>query len=163
MLTLTDRADLGVFYDADAHRYGARGYADTVTRERFAHFYADCPSIGFEDDGRPIGGILFDGEEAHIAVLPSHHGRWALLLKPALQWLFTLRQDITVAVEQDNARCLRFLDRHGWQRVGERDGDVLYRLVPQGGTRKTAYPFLRKARSDAPAATEGASPCTRTH
>lgn len=163
MLTLTDRADLGVFYDADAHRYGAQDYAHTVTRERFAHFYADCPSIGFEDDGQPIGGILFDGEEAHIAVLPSHHGRWALLLKPALQWLFTLRPAITVAVEQDNIRCLRFLDRHGWQRVGERDGDVLYRLVPQGGTRKTAYPFRRQARSGASANTTGASPCTPTH
>lgn len=158
MLKLTERADLGVLYDADALRPGSGRYAGAVTRERFAAFYAQCPSIGFEADGRPIGGILFDGEEAHIAVLPSHHGRWALLLKPALEWLFALRADITVAVEHDNDRCLRFLDRHGWQRVGERGDDVLYRLVPQGGTRKTAYPYRRGLRRRAARVHEDA-PC----
>ncbi|WP_026433884.1 GNAT family N-acetyltransferase [Paracidovorax oryzae] len=162
MLKLTDRVDLGVFYDADAARYGDQGYTETVTRERFAAFYADCPSIGFEADGQPIGGILFDGEEAHIAVLPSHHGRWALLLKPALAWLFALQPGITVAVERNNTRCLRFLDRHGWQRAGERDGDLLYRLEPQGGTRKTAYPFRRRARGTVSPSAEVA-PCTHPH
>ncbi|MDA8457429.1 GNAT family N-acetyltransferase [Acidovorax sp. GBBC 3334] len=162
MLRLTDRVDLGVFYDADALRYGAQGYADAVTRERFAGFYADCPSIGFEADGRAIGGILFDGEEAHIAVLPNYHGRWAILLKPALQWLFTLQPEITVAVERDNARCLRFLDRHGWPRTGERDDDILYRLAPQGGSRKTAYPFRRRAHIPV-SSPEKVPPCTLPH
>ncbi|CAM4121032.1 GNAT family N-acetyltransferase [Paracidovorax anthurii] len=162
MLRLTDRADLGVFYDADSLRYGAQGYADAVTRERFADFYTDCPSIGFEADGKPIGGILFDGEEAHIAVLPAYHGRWALLLKPALQWLFSLQREITVAVERDNLRCLRFLDRHGWPRSGERDDDILYRLVPQGGTRKTAYPFRQRARVPFPPPVQ-VTPCMHPH
>ncbi len=91
-------------------------------------------------------------------MLPSHHGRWALLLKPALAWLFALQPGITVAVERNNSRCLRFLDRHGWQRAGERDGDLLYRLEPQGGTRKTAYPSAA-ARGTVSPSTEVA-PCT---
>ena len=75
MLRLTERADLGVMYDAEAARL--RQAADTgclqvVTRDTFLRFYEGCPSVGFESDGVPIGGILFDGEQAHIAVLPSH-------------------------------------------------------------------------------------------
>jgi len=144
MLRLTEAADLGVMYDADAARYaGATGSEclQVVTRDTFVAFYEGCPSIGFEADGQAIGGILFDGEQAHIAVLPSHHGRWALLLKPALDWLFSLQTEILVEVERDNLCCQRFLDRHGWPRVGETEDDIVYRLVPQGGQRKTAYPF----------------------
>ncbi|MGM9488025.1 GNAT family N-acetyltransferase [Ideonella sp. YS5] len=148
MLRLTEAADLGVMYDADAARYDEAGSPclEVVTRAAFVDFYEGCPSIGFEADGQAIGGILFDGEQAHIAVLPSHHGRWALLLKPALEWLFSLQTDILVEVERDNTRCLRFLDRHGWPRVGQTEDDIVYRLSPQGGQRKTAYPFLGKRR-----------------
>ncbi|GKS91770.1 GNAT family N-acetyltransferase [Acidovorax sp. SUPP2539] len=166
MLKLTPQADLGVFYDADSARYAAgctQDYTQTVTRDAFAAFYAECPSIGFESDGAPIGGILFDGEQAHIAVLPRYHGLWALLLKPALQWLFSLKADILVAVENDNHRCLRFMERHGWQRIEARGDDIIYRITPQGGLRKTEYP--RPHRNGAPAARAagpaffGASPC----
>jgi hypothetical protein len=144
MLRLTDAADLGVMYDAEAVRYADPSGNDclpALTRDAFVAFYEGCPSIGFEADGQPIGGILFDGAQAHIAVLPSHHGRWALLFKPALDWLFSLRDEILVEVERDNTRCLRFLDRHGWPRVGETEDDIVYRLFRQGGQRKTAYPF----------------------
>jgi hypothetical protein len=165
MLRLTERADLGVMYDAEASRL--RQAADTgclqvVTREAFLSFYEGCPSVGFESDGAPIGGILFDGEQAHIAVLPSHHGRWALLLKPALEWLFTLCPEILVEVERDNTRCLRFLDRHGWPRVGETEDDYVYRLTAQGGRRKTAYPFPG-LRASASRAQPPAPPCMHTH
>jgi hypothetical protein len=163
MLRLTEPADLGVIYDADAARYAQAGQADRlalVTRETFLRFYEGCPSIGFEADGQPIGGILFDGEQAHIAVLPSHHGRWALLLKPALDWLFTLRAEILVEVERDNAPCLRFLDRHGWARVGETEDDFVYLLTAQGGRRKTAYPFagLRRRPSRVPTSHTSCTP-----
>jgi hypothetical protein len=139
--SLTARADLDAFYEADAVRYrNARPEVTrVVSRQAFAAFYRDAPSIGFAYDGRPIGGILFDGEQAHIAVLPAHRGLWALLMKPALAWLFSLRREIRVEVELDNATCLRFLDRHGWPRVGETATHVIYRLTPLAGTRKTPY------------------------
>jgi GNAT superfamily N-acetyltransferase len=167
MLKLTEPADLGTMYDAESARYREAGDGSclqVVTREAFLNFYEGCPSIGFEDDGMPIGGILFDGEQAHIAVLPSYHGRWALLLKPALDWLFTLQAEILVEVERDNARCLRFMDRHGWPRVGETDDDIVYRLVPQGGRRKTAYPYAGpRGRSPRFTTNPQALPCTPIH
>lgn len=146
-LRLTDRADLAVFYEADAQQYAAGAAATrVVSREVFMAFYAGCPSVGFEMDGRPIGGLLFDGSSAHIAVLRAYHGRWALLLKPALAWLFSLQPEVIVHVEADNETCHRFLQRHRWERLYEVDGTVAYRVTPQGGTRKTAYPFGLEAR-----------------
>lgn len=146
-LKLTDRADLAVFYEADAQPYAAASAAlQVVSKEVFMAFYAGCPSVGFEMDGQPIGGLLFDGSSAHIAVLPAYHGLWALLLKPALAWLFSLQQEVIVHVDADNKTCQRFLARHRWERLGEKDGSVAYRVTPQGGTRKTAYPFGRQAR-----------------
>jgi GNAT superfamily N-acetyltransferase len=141
-LRLTGQADLAVFYEADAQQYAAGSAAlQVVSKEAFVAFFAGCPSVGFEMDGKPIGGLLFDGTSAHIAVLPAYHGRWALLLKPALAWLFSLQQEVIVHVEAHNHTCQRFLARHHWERLYEEDGTVAYRVTPQGGTRKTAYPF----------------------
>lgn len=139
--TLTERADLAVFYEAEApHWSTARpGVVDVVTQAAFIEFYRRAPSIGFACEGRPIGGILFDGLRAHIAVLPQHHGHWALLMKPALEWLFGLRPAVLAEVAADNHKCLRFLDRHGFCRLSAGPQQVTYLLAPRGGTRKTAY------------------------
>jgi GNAT superfamily N-acetyltransferase len=165
MLKMTCRADLAVFYEADAVRYRNNPQSratQVVTQDVFCAFYADCPSVGFEMDGVPIGGIVFDGDQAHIAVLPQYHGRWALLLKPALAWLFSLKREIVVEVERDNARCLRFMERSGWQHLRTTGDAVFYCLSPQGGTRKTEYPFhgLHQLTRRRPAAdVHEAAPC----
>jgi len=164
MLTMTPQADLGVFYEADALRYreDPRSRAtQVVTREVFCAFYAGCPSIGFALDGEPIGGVVFDGEQAHIAVLPQYHGRWALLLKPAVEWLLGLKREVLVEVERDNARCLRFMERSGWQRVQATDDSIVFRIAAQGGTRKTEYPYpgLRARLRRNPAPSAGAAAC----
>ncbi len=127
-LRLTDRVDLNVYYEAERGSASAE-MLGVVTREVFAAFYANCPSVGFEDAGQPIGGVIFDGESAHIAVLPSHHGRWGLLLGPTLTWLFSLKDEILLHTPADNPKALRFLAHCGWQRVGVRDGEVVHRLT----------------------------------
>jgi hypothetical protein len=146
MLNLTPQADLGVMYEADSERYRAAGKSDitrVVTKEAFMRFYSGCASIGFQRDGKDIGGIIFDGEEAHIAVLKEHHGYWGLLLKPALDWLFSLTPEAIVEVERDNHRCLRFMRHVGWQCVGERGQSLLFRLVALSGTKRTAHPLTK--------------------
>lgn len=141
-LRLTPGADLAVYYRADSAFHADRPEVlGHVTLQRFIDAYAHCPSIGFELEGRPIGGILLDGDEAHIAVLPEAHGQWALLLKPALAWLFSLRPAVMARVDARNHTCLAFMDRHGWERLRADAQSVCYLLLPQDGRRKTAYPF----------------------
>lgn len=166
MLTLAPQADLAVFYEADVARYrqaGTTRFSDTVTQDVFVRFFAHCPSIGFRRDGQDIGGILFDGTQAHIAVLPQHHGHWGALLKPALEWLFSLRREILVEVERDNERCHRFMQHVGWQCVGERPDVLVYRLVPQQGTRRTPHPVVRPLRHRPARASPDRPPDDLTH
>lgn len=132
-LRLAPRADLAVYYAADSARYRKPGcdILEQVTPAVFAARYGGCPSIGFECDGQPIGGILFDGQTAHIAVLPAWHGRWALLLRPALDWLFGLKPEILAEVEADNTVCLDFMRRNGWPEVSRRGAWIIYRMTKQ--------------------------------
>jgi GNAT superfamily N-acetyltransferase len=131
---LAARVDLGVYYDADAARYDTPGLQalQIVTKEVFIAYYKHCPSIGFECDEKPIGGIIFDGEQAHIAVRPEYHGRWALLLRPALDWLFSLKTEIIADVEADNRVCIEFMKRNGWPAIGGKQGWITYRMTRQG-------------------------------
>lgn len=139
-LRLAAAADLAVYYDADAPRYETPGQKALriVTKEIFIAYYKDCPSIGFVCDDMPIGGIIFDGDEAHIAVLPAYRGRWALLLRPALDWLFSLKAEIVVDVETDNRVCIEFMRRNGWPVIGGKPGWLTYRMTQQARRHRAA-------------------------
>ncbi|WP_240702273.1 GNAT family N-acetyltransferase [Trinickia terrae] len=133
-MRLTDRVDLDLYYEIDSARFD-ESVRRVVTREVFKSIYADCPSVGLECDGQPIGGVIFDGESAHIAILPSHHGRWAHLLRPLLAWLFSFKQEIFVHLEAENSKGLAFVERCGWQRVRAEGDEVVYLMTPGGGRR----------------------------
>jgi hypothetical protein len=147
-LNLTEPADFGVLYDAvrgrlqdDEWQKATRG---VVTREVFiAHCIAhNVPSVGFELDGKPIGGIIFDGNAAHIEVLPEYHGRWGLLWPSALKWVFSLKDPMLVAIDRDNEKCHRFMARNNWPRVKEDEKFVTYEMS------STAAPlYAKKARA----------------
>jgi GNAT superfamily N-acetyltransferase len=134
MLRLTDKVDLDVYYEIDAVRFDD-AVRRVVTRDAFKAVYANCPSVGFESNGRAIGGVIYDGKSAHIAVLPSYHGRWAFLLNAMLAWLFSLSDEIFVRIETGNRKGLAFVERCGWQRIGIDGDDVVYRMTPDNGSR----------------------------
>ncbi|RSZ61081.1 GNAT family N-acetyltransferase [Massilia atriviolacea] len=126
-LRLTACADLGLMYDIEQQRYPAELTA-LATRERTLAHYRGCASVGYEIDGVAAGGAIFDGHELHLAVLPQYHGRWAWLLKPTLDWLFAQCDPVRVRIEQDNTRCIRFMDSGGWERVAEDPQYITYLL-----------------------------------
>jgi len=134
LLRLMDRADLDVYYEADVLR-SSQVVKDVVTREVFKAFYEGAASVGFEYDGKPIGGVLFDGDTAHIAVLPEYHGRWGRLLRPMLAWLYGMKQEIIVRIDDDNVKGLKFVEHCGWERLHELNGEVYYRMTPWGAGR----------------------------
>lgn len=146
-LTMTGKADLKVFYDADRRLYNPAWLAaHGVTEETFIARYRDCPSVGFEQGGIPFGGIILDGNDAHIAVLPEFHGKWATLLRPALAWLFSQRSEVRAQVHRPNRQALRFLRRMGGKLVGSDDHFYYFSLSPAG-----IVPVLRQSRQPEPA------------
>lgn len=132
-LRLTDKADLSIYFDADTLRYDPGWLKQNgMTREFFIAFYENCPSVGFEMDGVQIGGMIFDRDrtgEVHFAVLPAYHGRWKNLWQPALNWLFQQQYPVYVKVERFNEKCIRFMDRHGYERVNCDDQYLTYRMT----------------------------------
>lgn len=134
--TLTPQADLAVFYAADAARYAGTSVLDQVTLDVFQRFYAATPSRGFACDGMPIGGMLFDGNQVHLAVLPAHHGHWGRLWRPTLDWVFGLKPEMHIDIEADNPKALAFMGRNRWQRIpGAPPGSVRFLMRDQQQTR----------------------------
>jgi len=122
---LTDRADFGVMYDAEIQMYDPEWVRSlNISREMFIAHYANSPSVGFEIDGKMAGGFLLHERTAHLAILPEYHGRWALLWKPALVWLFSLQDPVFVDVAINNEKCIRFYDRCNFKRTIVTDSTI---------------------------------------
>lgn len=133
-LQLSDKADLSIYYDADKMQFDVDWAAPTgVTKEVFVAAFSDHPSRGFEKDGVQFGGVIFDGKEVHVAVLPAYYGRWALLMKPALSWLFSLQKIIYVRVNVRNKRFLRFAQHCKWPSLNDGDEYVIYTVSNHDG------------------------------
>jgi hypothetical protein len=133
-LKLTEQADFGALYDAVQRRLQPDEWQEAtrgvVTREVFiAHCIEQkVPSVGFELDGKPIGGVMFCGNAAHIEVLPEYHGRWGLLWPSVIKWVFSLKDPILVDIDRGNEKCHRFMARNNWRRLKEDDKTVTYEM-----------------------------------
>lgn len=140
-LKMTDKADLKVFFDADRRMYNAAWMAaHGIAEEGFIARNCDCPSLGFEHAGIPFGGIILHGNDAHIAIPPEFHGKWGMLLRPALAWLFSQRSEVFAKVHRPNRQSLRFLRRLGATLVGADDKFLIFSISPVG-----IFPALRQS------------------
>lgn len=126
-MRITDKADLQVMFEAERARYTPEKFAALgVTIESVTAYYQGVPSIGYEIDGVMAGGAIFENNELHFAVLPQYYGRWAWLMKPTLDWLFTMSDSVLGKVEIFNIRCAQFLDAGGWPRVAQDEQYITY-------------------------------------
>lgn len=138
---LTDKADLGVCYDITLMQHSAEEWQQLtqgrLTRESFVRYCIEqgFDSLGFSYDGKPIGGLVFDGQAAHISVLPEHHGRWGFLWKKGLAWIFSHKDPIEIKVFANNQKALRFMDRNNWPRIHEDENFVTYLMSSQAVSR----------------------------
>lgn len=129
---LTEKADLGVLFDLTRMEHSAEEWEritqGRVTRETFIRYCFDqgYDSIGFSFNGKPIGGLIFDGQTVHITVAPEHHGRWGVLWKRTLRWIFSHKDPIEVNIPAHNAKAVRFLERNNWARIREDEKFVTF-------------------------------------
>jgi GNAT superfamily N-acetyltransferase len=135
LFTLTPQADLAVCYAVDSLRYiewGDTEMLEAVPLTRYVEAYQDCASIGFAYNTQPIGGMIWDGKEVHLAVLPEFHGQWAgNLLEGALDWLFALQPVIDVEVEVNNDKVIHFAHRNGWAQLRSDGKWATFRMMRQ--------------------------------
>lgn len=128
-LRMTNKADLKVYYEADSSMYDLAWISrHGVTEERFIARYSDCSSIGFQCGDMPFGGVILDGKDVHIAVLPAFHGKWGALLRPALTWLFSQQSEVRGKVPRLNYKGQRFLRRLGGKLIDSDENFMIFRL-----------------------------------
>ena len=137
---LTEKADLGVIYDADRSRYSAeewKKFPSIATREFFITFCRtkEYPTLGFSYDEKPIGGIIFDGQTVHLAVLPEHYGKWGVLWIKALRWILAQKDPIEIKIEAGNEKMHRFMERNNCLKIQEEANFVTY----LGSSKTTPY------------------------
>lgn len=135
--SLAEKADLSVYYDVEILRYDPEVLRKLgLTRKFFMRYYVDCPSLGFLANGEAIGGMIFDRDrtrDVHFAVQPAHHGKWKSLWLPALDWLFAQQDPVYASIESFNHKCIRFMDRQGWERVSADHVWTRYRMTADRG------------------------------
>ena len=126
-LSVVEPADCELLYDIDALRYDEQWMIEhKIERHQIVSVMQSYRSLGFLYDGKPIGGVMYDGKEAHMAVLPEYHGRWGFLLKPMMEWLFAIKEPMQASVEISNTHCVRFMDRNKWRRVASNDKYITF-------------------------------------
>lgn len=138
---LTEKADLRTCFEISRMQYSDEEWQKLTqglaTPERFIHYCTEqgFDTLGFSYNGKPIGGLIFDGQAVHISVLPEHHGRWGSLLRKAWLWTFSHKDPIDVKIYANNEKALLFMDRHNWPRIHEDENFVTYRMSSQAVSR----------------------------
>lgn len=97
-------------------------------RDLFCSALRRCPMIGLYDGDKAIGAIVFEGDRAHIAVLPQHRRRWltkAIGLAILRAWFANIEL-ATTRVAIDNLVARRFIERVGFRLVLQQDGFATY-------------------------------------
>lgn len=96
----------------------AREFLLAQDRKRFEAMVDECPSIGFEVDGRCIGGAFIRYDRLHISVHPDYHSRWRRFYPALVDWTFSVCDPVYGVVHQDNTAGRRFAARSGGALMG---------------------------------------------
>lgn len=129
---LTNKVDLEVYFEADVSRFDSEWiHEQGLSKERFIEYMSNCPSMGFEINGKPVGGAIFNHwvKEVHVAVLPEYQGRWGTLIAPTFKWLFSMHDFFYASVDQGNMKCIRFHDHIGSERIREDAKWIRYKVT----------------------------------
>lgn len=129
MMRLLDCADFGVMYKAEKESDKDLFFQFDLTEEEYVRIASKYPSIGFEIDGKSVGGMFVRAGRIHLSVMPEYHGKWGWLFTPAFKWAFSLSDPLYAYVSRENEKVLRFIRRHDWKQVNEIDSTVIFELT----------------------------------
>lgn len=133
-MRIVNGADPNVYWQAEmSHGFG-RWSANTFhrTEEEFCHKLAQKRSIGFEEDGIQFGGCFIDDNDfIHVAVLPSHYGRWGTLYYDMLDWAFSESNTLYALIPRANKKVKQLVTRHRWPVIWEDEFCELYKMTPE--------------------------------
>lgn len=111
-------------------------FIELIDKEHYCAVIGKCLSRGFEVGGKCVGGIVLNENKLHLSVLPEYQGKWGHLFTPAFKWAFSVSDPLYAIVSRDNEQVLRFIRRHDWKQIHEKDSTVIFELTDN----TTRYP-----------------------
>jgi GNAT superfamily N-acetyltransferase len=129
MMRLLPSADFGVMYQAEKETDKDLFLQIDLTEKEYTAIASKYPSIGFEIDGKCVGGMFVRAKKIHLSVLPEYHGQWGWLFTPAFKWAFSVSDPLYAYVSRENEKVLRFIRRHDWKQVNEIDSTIIFELT----------------------------------
>ncbi|PFH10312.1 hypothetical protein BCF11_2730 [Collimonas sp. PA-H2] len=141
-LRIVDKLDLEVMYEAERSSYNQM-FRELVTKQIYLAETSGYQAIGFELDGRCIGGAMLCPKYAHFSVLPEYHGTWTFLWRQTLEWIFAQRCPAYAPVHVDNVKCRRFMQRNNWEIIDTVGEFQIYEMDLQALTRLATRRYSR--------------------
>jgi len=128
-MRLLNKVNSEVMYEAEMASEKQLSCEFGLGKEDYCKAMDLLPSVGFEVDGRCVGGLVLNGQKLHLSVLPEYHGRWGQLFSPAFKWAFAQNDPLYAIVSRDNEKVLRFIRRHDWHLVSANHSTMLFKLT----------------------------------
>lgn len=141
-LRIVDKLDLEVMYEAERSSYNQM-FRELLTKQIYLAETSGYRAIGFELDGRCIGGAMLCAKYAHFSVLPEYHGTWTILWPQALEWIFAQRHPAYGPVHVENVKCHHFMRRNNWKIIDTVADFQIYEMDRQALTRLTTRRYGR--------------------
>lgn len=135
-MRLLPRADFEVMYHAERESDKEMFRFFNLTLDEYIKLVSKYPSVGFEIDGRNVGGMFVRKNRIHLSVQPDYHGKWGWLFTPAFKWAFSVSDPLYAIVSRENEKVLRFIRRHDWKQIDEQGSTVVFELTDM----TTRYP-----------------------
>ena len=135
-MRLLDRADFSVLYQSEREAEKELFEQFDITESEYITLASKNPSIGFEIDGKCIGGMFINKDKLHLSVLPDYHGKWGFLFTPAFKWAFSVTDPLRAIVSENNKKVIQFIERHDWQLTDKKGSSLIYLLTDK----TTRYP-----------------------
>lgn len=128
-MRLLDSVDFEVMYHAERETDKSLFDQIKLTCEEYVKLASKYPSIGFEIDGKCVGGMFIRRDRIHLSVMPEYHGKWGWLFTPAFKWAFSVSDPLYAYVSRDNELVLRFIRRHDWFLIEETGSAMIFELT----------------------------------
>lgn len=96
--------------------------------DQWSAFYADNAELWplTDDQGKLYGGVLFKGQQVHLAVDPDWHGRWISKKLYRAYETWANPGDVTATIPKDNAQAIELARRLGLEHRGSQNGFEIY-------------------------------------
>lgn len=133
-MKIVDHLDPWTYWIADQQNSEVKCYIEAfnATFEDFRNTLSDVRSIGFEHEGKPVGGAIIDKNDFfHIAVLPEYYGRIGFVFYKSLKWAFSQSNTLYGLIDYRNERAVSLVTKQKFPVIWNNGTFFLHKMTAE--------------------------------